>query len=227
VTWWISVTSRRIVAVAKVGTCYSTGHLGLINPFATTGEWPYPMFIAGSTATRFQVPSSNTISTSGFMDPVSQTGSGPAFLRTPDGAWVEVYNSTWSGTSRTSRTGGKQVGPAGNITSTTGLPSEDQWFGTSLSWGSFIPTTGNPGTQINRLLRASFTSGDRFIRLPGTIVGASPYTIDGEIEGCFWFDAAATGIVPENRISDGDERFTVFQNGVRGDNWSLWALREG
>lgn len=228
VTWWISVTPRRIVFVAKVGTCYGTGHLGFLNPFATAGEWPYPMFIAGSTNNRFTLPSDSTIHTSGFMDPVSASlsNAGPGLLRTADGQWRSVYNSSIQGSNRLSRSSGEQVYPAGRISSPSGVPSEDSWYGNSLPWDQFIPSSGIPGTQQARLLRTTFSGGDRFVRLPATIIGTSPNVIYGEVDGCFWFDAAATGIVPENRFTDGDERFTVFNNGQRGDNWARWALRE-
>lgn len=228
VTWWLSITPRRIVGVAKVGTCYSCFHLGFLNPFATGNEWPYPIYIAGSTTERFQVPSTSTIGTSGFMDPVqvSSNRSGPGLLRTPTGTWVDIWNSTGVSTSRASNSGGIQVFPAGRVSSPSGVPFEDSWYNSSLSWTSFIPTTNLPGTQQDRLLRTPFSGGDRFIRIPGTLIGTAPNNIYGEIDGCFWFDAAATGIVPENRFTDGDQRFTVFQNGTRTDNWALWALRE-
>lgn len=227
VTWWLSITPRRIVGVAKVGTCYSCFHLGFLNPFATGNEWPYPIFIAGSTTERFQLPSTSTIGTSGFMDPVqvSPTRSGPGLLRTPTGAWVDIWNSTGTST-RSSNSGGIQVFPAGRVSSPSGVPSEDSWYNNSLTWSNFIPTSGIPGTQQDRLLRTPFSGGDRFIRIPGTLIGTAPNNIYGEIDGCFWFDAASTGIVPENRFVDGSERFTVFQNGTRTDNWALWALRE-
>lgn len=228
VTWWISVTPRRIVAVAKVGTCYSSLHLGFLNPFATGGEWPYPIYVAGTCNDRFALPSESSIFISSFVDPVSasSTREGPGHIRTPDGQWRSVYNSAVSGVSRGSRSQGEQVYPAGLISSPVGVPSEDLWYGTTVSWSSFIPTSGIPGTQQNRLLRTTFSGGDRFIRIPATIYGTAPNVIYGEIDGCFWFDAASTGIVTENRFTDGDERFTVFNSGQRSDNWARWALRE-
>ncbi len=229
VTWWISVTARRIIAVAKTGTCYSSMHIGFLNPFATSGEWPYPIFICGTTNDRFRLPSSTIISSSSMVDPVRQSAiPGPGFVRSPAGTWDSVYNST-NGSPRSSNTTGVQVVPGGLLSGITYLTGDD-WFtptGTG-NFTQFVPQTGDPGTQNIRLLPSEDGSNDPFIRIPATIVwssGTTPGGIYGEIDGAFWFEAAAT-VVAENRLTNSTERFTVFQSGVRSDNWALWCLKE-
>ncbi len=231
VTWWIRVTPRAIVCVAKIGTCYSWGGGGFVNPYATSGEWPYPIWVGGTTDLRFALPGTAQIQTGGFPDPVSSISAQARCLqvRTADGSWNSGYNSiVGSGATRNSRTDGVQTYPAGSYNlSAVGTPSEDQWYSTSVSWPQFIPTAGSPGTQTSRLLRSQFTGGDRFLRIPVTVMEGTPVqAILGEIEGIFWFDVAATGLVAENRLIEGADRYTVFPLGTRGDNWAHYALKE-
>lgn len=232
ITWWISVKPRRIVAVARTGTCYASCYMGLLNPFATGGEWPYPIFICASTNERFRLPSSSDISTSGIADPITfSTRVGPGFVRNPAGSWNEVYNSTWSGTTRTRRTNGTVISPP-NALSGLAIPADDNWFNASTSgqmhFEDFAPQSGNPGTQDTRWLPTTNAGGNFYIKIPSTLAysdGTAPGGIRGEMDGVFWFDANAT-IVAENRLVENNDRFTVFQNGVRSDSWALWCLKE-
>lgn len=231
VTWWIRVTPRAIVCVAKVGASYSWGGGGFLNPYATSGEWPYPIWVGGTVDQRFALPGTAQIQTGGFPDPVSSisTQARCLLVRTADGAWNSVYNSIMgSGSTRNSNPSGVQTYPAGTFTlSTIGTPSEDQWFNSSVAWPQFIPSTGVPGAQTARLLRSQFSGGGRFLRFPVTMMQGTPaQAILGEIEGIFWFDVAATGLVAENRLIEGANRYTVFPLGTRSDNWAHYALKE-
>lgn len=229
VTWWISVTPRRIVGVAKTGTCYSSFYLGFLNPFATGGEWPYPLFICGTTTERFRTPGTTTISTSGIIDPGRDSASdvGPGLIRLASGVWENVANFQ-QGSPRTAVSSGVVIGPGGRLTGIT-FGSGDDWYNTSTNtWDQYIPESGDPGTTSNRLLRTTNSGGDLVITVQATMFwsnGATPQGVLGELDGCFWFDTAGT-IVAENRFTDGSTRFTCFQNGIRADNWALWALRE-
>lgn len=229
VTWWISVTPRRIIGVAKTGTCYSSFHLGFLNPFATGGEWPYPLFICGTTSERFRTPGTTIISSSGIIDPVrdSTADVGPGLVRLASGTWADVYNST-NGSPRSAATQGVLISPAGRLTGIT-FGSGDDWYNTSTNtWDQYIPVSGDPGTTSNRLLRTTNSGGDLIITVQATLIwsnGATPQGVLGEIDGAFWFDTAGT-VVAENRFTDGGVRYTAFQSGIRADNWALWALRE-
>ncbi len=229
ITWWVSVTPRRILGVGKTGTCYSSFHMGFLNPYATGGEWPYPIYIAGTTTERFRVPGTGVISTSGVVDPIRDSTSdvGPGLLRDPSGVWQSCFNGT-DGSPRTASTTGLAVVPTGRLNGVT-LQTGDDWYSsTTIFFQSFCPNSGSPGTQSNRLLRTTQSGGDYVIRIPATIIASSgntPIGVYGEIDGAYWFDTAGV-ITAESRFSDGTQRFTTFQEGVRADNWALWALRE-
>lgn len=229
VTWWVSISPRRILGVGKTGTCYSSFHLGFLNPYATGNEWPYPLYIAGTTTERFRVPGTGVISSSGVGDPIRDSSSdvGPGLLRDPSGVWQSCFNGT-DGSSRSASTQGLCVVPTGRLSGVT-LQTGDDWYATStIFFQSMAPNSGSPGTQTNRLIRTIQSGGDYVIRIPATIIassGSTPIGVYGEIDGVYWFDTAGV-IVPENRFTDGTQRFTTFQEGVRADNWALWAMRE-
>ena len=46
--YWIVANGRRIVMVAKTGTYYEMMHLGLFLPYATPGQYPYPLLVGGT-----------------------------------------------------------------------------------------------------------------------------------------------------------------------------------
>lgn len=231
INWWISVTSRRIIAVCRVGSCYSSMYAGFLNPFATAGEWPYPIFIGGTSSNYLAIPSTSNISTSSVLDPIAHASgsiAGPGEVRTPAGNWVSVANGFQSGSARNPVTSGVLVSPGS--TPSVSKPTSDDWFSTNTddSFLRYIPSSGIPGTPTATLLRTTNSGGDLFPLFPGTVV----YAIDvnttgvyGEIDGFFWLSAAGTAVA-ENRFSVGTTRYRIFQSGVRTDNWALFALRE-
>jgi hypothetical protein len=49
IPYWFVANGRRCVMVCKVGTVYEAMYLGFIRPYATPGQYPYPLLIGGST----------------------------------------------------------------------------------------------------------------------------------------------------------------------------------
>lgn len=229
INWWISVTTRRIISVARVSNCYSNAYMGFINAFATGGEYPYPLLVSGTSTERFQLPSTSTITSSGMVDPIKDiiTDNGPVLLRDPAGVWRSVFNSS-SSVSRAQNTTGLNMAPGGVLTGVTRGDGDDWYTVSDLDGSDFIPQSGIPGTQLVRLVPTEAGSDDLYVRWPATVIwsdGSTPGGIYGELDGAFWFEANLT-VVAENRLRDGDDFFTVFQMGTRTDSWALWCLRE-
>lgn len=82
IPYWIVVNKRRICFVAKVSTNYFAGYLGYILPFATGGQYPYPLCIGGSNryGNRYDDTSANNTH---FLIPYVPT----LRLRATDGTW--------------------------------------------------------------------------------------------------------------------------------------------
>lgn len=95
--YWFAATGRYVVIVAKVSTVYTSAILGLMNPYATPTQFPYPLIVGGSM--RFSSePASNSVSwrwsytgveIGAFPMSIDNNGSDskPLKLRRPDGYW--------------------------------------------------------------------------------------------------------------------------------------------
>lgn len=88
IQYWICVNKRRITFVAKISTSYFSGYLGYILPFASVGQFPYPIYIGGTNRyrSRYDDVSQNQ---SHFMIPYLQGGR----LRNVDGNWKNFANN--------------------------------------------------------------------------------------------------------------------------------------
>lgn len=147
---WFWVNSRRVMALARVGTSDILLHFGFIQQFGTRSQYPYPLLVAGSVsdATKnFQV---NDYSHSCLPDPCETA----AYLRWVDGTWQQHRNFVGSTASRaTARvTTGNVVWPQRNpVTSADGANNgsasgnEDALFETYNS--STTPVVSN--TEID------------------------------------------------------------------------------
>lgn len=90
-SYWLSISARRILLVAKCSNTYHSVYAGFFNPFATPVEYPYPMYIAGDAGT--VGPFGNT---DNLVRAPALPGRGGAYLREAGGSWrpVAVYDST-------------------------------------------------------------------------------------------------------------------------------------
>ncbi len=61
IPYWIVVTGRRIILVAKISGTFQMIHLGLLDPPGTAEQYPYPLFIGGSSNVETYPWSSTTL----------------------------------------------------------------------------------------------------------------------------------------------------------------------
>lgn len=88
IPYWLIANGRRIVLVAKVSTVYQALHLGFINPYASPGQYPYPLAIGGCSDVQTQRWSATDESHRHFTDPGAYT----LYLRDPGGLWQGFAN---------------------------------------------------------------------------------------------------------------------------------------
>lgn len=92
IPYWFIANGRRFIVVAKVSTVYVAAYAGLILPYATSTEYPYPIYIGANSPS--DVRWSNTSSSTGnFWD----CAEGSAFMRHVDGTWYPVRNTSTTG----------------------------------------------------------------------------------------------------------------------------------
>ncbi len=109
IPYWFICNGRRVIVIAKVGSQYETAYMGLIDPYFTPGQLPYPLALGGSLA--FTSPplwnsttwkytnASNNHRAPTHSDPGSAFGSGGSVLvshlrlRKSDGSWAGFFAS--------------------------------------------------------------------------------------------------------------------------------------
>jgi hypothetical protein len=101
--YWFVSNGRRVVGVVKSSSTYGAFYLGLIQPYASPGQWPLPLFVGGAlwwdvepvfTDARWTVGNAHTRHTCFPLpfSPLLNTAAliavcGSARLRKPDGTW--------------------------------------------------------------------------------------------------------------------------------------------
>lgn len=250
--FWFSITPNRIIGEVKVRnatvTHYSSFYLGFLNRFGSPSEWPYPLFIAGS-STRVRALFNSTIIT--YVSSIGEliaTGTGgtngPGWYLRSDSTWQSIANSGVASdeTSPTrSKTQARTSFPIGE--SSTGVQGVDTDDSITAAGGftlaangasdSVIALSGVPGTP-NLTLHPTPNTGGGLRRLyPLTIQFAEtgpPVEKDifGELDGVFWVSAAdtTTPLTSEDFITVGTTRYRVFQSGNRALDYTYLAIEE-
>ncbi|MCA0240164.1 MAG: hypothetical protein LCI02_04835 [Proteobacteria bacterium] len=97
IDYWLTINGQRLVLAMKVGTpVYETIYLGKFLPYATPGQYPYPLLVSGmltgAAATRF----SETLHSFGFKGAWPSGNQRPnVALRRVDGSWVQPWCWPW------------------------------------------------------------------------------------------------------------------------------------
>lgn len=99
IPYWLIVSGRRFILIAKVSTTYSNAYCGFYLPYATSAEMPYPMYIGASSASARRWSTTN-YNIGSFFDPTN----GSCTLRNFDGYWLPIENYNDSSGGRTERT---------------------------------------------------------------------------------------------------------------------------
>lgn len=241
--YWFFVTSRRIIVMAKLfnGVIttprYSSCYMGLLNPFGTSAEYPYPLYIAGSATDILKAWNANApaFQMTGLTHVLgSSVYGGPGFYFKNDGNWTEVQNATYS-TGASTRTALSQyvvlpvgqpnsgVNPDQNITIDT--PS------TTLQWENMLVHTGPfADSPTFNLMPTPDTGGEKRFLVPATLVfsvSPSDIAIVGEMDGVYWASAlGTTQITPEDTVTDTPLVYRAFPNGTYLNADGLQLIRE-
>jgi hypothetical protein len=98
-------SGRRLIVVAKVSTVYETAYLGLALPYATPGQYPYPLVVGGTCRTGDVRWSNQSTNHSAFWRPQA----GGLSWRTQDGNWLRLVSPTTSSLSQITAGGTRET----------------------------------------------------------------------------------------------------------------------
>jgi hypothetical protein len=106
IPFWFIADGRSAKIVAKVATVYESAYLGLFVPYATPTEYPYPLFVGGTSPNdcRYSDLSwyhSAFWNPSSVSNPFDYTNYSGASLRLPAGEWatagnINTYNNSFN-----------------------------------------------------------------------------------------------------------------------------------
>jgi len=234
-SYWAFVSPSRVIVIAHVGsTSYVNMYLGLYARFGTATEYPYPLMIMGCSSSFEQAFNSGNIGYSGMLDPISfdSHNDGPGRLLDTDGTWRTVRNSSQVGATRVRATD-LCIYPAG-YANTGALATEDSWATEDHDTLDLIPPTGIPGAPSAVLQQTPDTGGNLVNTLPTIILqagaGGAARKVHGELDGVVWLGNDANldsaQILSQDKIDVGSDRYHVFQNCRRVDQFAFFAVKE-
>lgn len=256
--YWFSVSGRRLICVVKaVGTTtttYQSMYAGLMNPFGTASESPYPMYLAGSTATGNTSFDAGSFLVTGMTELyVSVVNGAAAYFRdAATGTYVRVLNGTGAGISNVTTgagdlfSGRSVLYPIGTVVpnSTSSVDNSNTRVGMRLVFSNdssnFASSSG-----ITRLDGSAATAvimptvGDNEILLIPSVCYTGPSSTGvandsntqfrGELDGVYWIPgttSAGASVASEDTITISGTRYKIFANAHRTQRYSFWALKE-
>ena len=195
IPYWFVANGRRVVVVAKVSTVYEAAYLGFVLPYATPGQYPYPLLVGGSmTGERGYLYSNTSSNHRHFTDP-GETQQNNAYtacmLRAPGGDW-RAYQNAYNPSSEQRYDGPRQVWPK-NVRN---MVEERQALD-----GSYVLTP---------LMLSDYSS-------------AADHNLVGELDGCY--HVSGFGNAAENLVTVAGVDHLVVQNVYRTAQREYWALR--
>jgi len=249
--YWFSVSERRMVCVVNAvgggGTnAYTSMYAGLMNPFGTATEAPYPLYLSATTAVPNTPPDAATTDVTGMTElccAVSANRRAAAYFRDPtSGLYPRVINT--NGTTPISNgpsdpyTARITLYPTGSVISTDNIfePGCRVVFSND---GGMYTRTGATLTDDDLAPAISVlmpTIGDNELLLVPCVVTstatAAPtyyHAIQGELDGVYWIPgttSAGTSVVAEDTITIGGTRYKIFPNVHRRERYSFFAIKE-
>ena len=233
---WISATERRISGCVKtVGgstTAYQTFFTGLLNPFGTVTENPWPAIVAASCPSMDYAPDDATGGhISGITEAywISGVTAPIRMFQTSTMTWVSIRNFNGSTQSFT-----RVVYPVGEPTAIVDTTDPNM----IVDEGPVIFTNGivdpSAGTATQTLKPAPDSGGDKFALIPATVIRTpsgdlANTDIHGEMDGVFFVSATkadGSTIASEDTITENGVRYRVFANGPRTNRYSYLAMLE-
>lgn len=256
--YWFSVNARRVICVVKaVGgsiTAYTSMYAGLMNPFGTATESPYPMYLSATAGVANTPPDAATAAVTGVTELTvwsNSARSAAAYFRDANtGSYVRVGNSTgtavanlnvsfdpFNGRSCLYPMGSAQVDNSGgnNVSNVVAA-------GCRLVFGNDSNTYARTNATISQVALGSANAlvmptlgADELLLVPCVVMVTESSTptvnhqLRGELDGVFWVPgttAAAGSVASEDTVTISGTRYRIFANAHRTQRYCYFALKE-
>lgn len=218
--YWFVASGRSFRFAVKVSTSYEGGYLGYILPYATPGQYPYPLAVGGSL-----VPQDTLRSAEWRYSYVSwyhgvYPGPGCNSYAVSEGCWATLYLRNPDG----------EWGYFGNRGASS--PRPEDIYGPTQSTSAPYAASGGWRSVWPHCMNDQWTSGKRpyreclgggYMLQPCILMQRMPYTaVFGELEGTFSISGYSNAA--ENTTTYGGKTHVVFQQAYRNTVHEFWAL---
>lgn len=196
IPYWIVANGRRIILVAKISGRYESMYLGFLLPYATPGQFPYPLIMGGSGIGNMRWSDDRQIHSS-FINPAVNSTSSSDFPIYPSSLKIRRPSGQW-----------KNIANKGSDGSYLSLSKNND---TAHTW----PYITNPTKLITNL-------DGSYPIFPIVLFDTLP-SVYGELDGCYFVPGYQNGA--ENIIQIGGVNYLVVQNVFRTTITDFWALQ--
>ncbi|ALH23700.1 virion structural protein [Pseudomonas phage PaMx11] len=221
--YWFVASGRSFRFGVKVSTNYEGGYLGFILPYATPGQYPYPLAVGGSLVPQETLRSAEwRYSYANWRhgvypgpgapsDPTSENRWATLYLRNPDGEWGYFANRPNSSNPAPEQVQSPDVSLSAPYTPTSGS-------GWRAVWPHCVNDLWSGGCRPYRECL-----GGGYILQPCIMLQRGPYVaVFGELEGTYAISGYQNAA--ENTTTWNGKTVVVFQNAYRNTVHEFWAL---
>lgn len=237
-TFWFNQNGRRIIGVIKCGTTsYMSFYAGFVDPFNTTTEYPYPMYIAGSVCRSDTRYNSTRRALSAYMDPrCKQTSSSrtpsSGQLRYVDGVWLDFYHTMEfytpdTGTPINQGPYYDRVIVPPHQTLRGASQSAPDYYVLDYSWRLDMLTPVGVGGTATYDLRSTPGATESYMPMfPCTLFMDSPADqFVGQLSDTYWICIAGSPLTVEDELDIGADSYIIFRMGNQTENYYHFALK--
>ena len=223
----LSITDRRIAGIFNIGSgsTYTNMFLGLIDPYMTAAEYPYPSISLGCVSTPVKYTYSGS-SIGGMHNPGSalSTQAGPGLIRKADGTFDTIRNWYYTGSYILSDWSKTALYPIGNHGYIPKL-AEERWYDIANqdSWFNVVRVFDVDDAAQEKIKRLN----DLYTLVPVILVNGPDYKMIGRLSGVYWFDNADGALAANDRIWVSGVAYRVYPNCKKSNKNNMFCIEEG
>jgi hypothetical protein len=218
--YWFVASGRSFRFAVKVSTSYEGGYLGFILPYATPGQYPYPLAVGGSLVPQDAARSAEWRYSYANWRHGVYPGPGVDSYAAAEGRWATLYLRNPDGEWR-------YFGNRGALS-----PTPESIYGPGQSSSAPYAPSGAWRSVWPHCMNDQWLSGKRpyreclgggYILQPCVLLQRAPYSaVFGELEGTYAISGYQNA--PENTTTWNGKTVVVFQHAYRNTVHEFWAL---
>jgi len=224
--YYLSITDRRIIGIFNVGSgsLWANMYVGLIDPFMTEDEYPYPNLILGCISEQKKYTYSDLFG--GMHNPgaIQSNDLGPGRLCFPDGVYNTIRNWYMDSGNAGKDDYSASIQPIGDQYPEP-YYAADKWYYRigDLSWYAIVRHGETDSTYQDKLRRFN----DEYMLIPCLCTEQDSYRLFGTMTDVYWFDNADGDIQAGDRLWVNGVAYRAFPNCKLSNKNNYFCIKEG